>query len=165
MQVNGQWYVLSVRSRWEKRAQAALRAKGYEVLLPLHSDGLMREGPNEVEQDPIFPGYLFLRFDCLNRAKILTTPGALGIITFGGRWAQVDEREIWSVKSVITRDVPRCSSPFPPLGAKVRVESGPLKGVEGQILQGPRRVVICISLIERSMAVILDRSTLVSQIA
>ncbi|MDP9051852.1 MAG: hypothetical protein M3O31_14205 [Acidobacteriota bacterium] len=165
MQINGQWYVLSVRAGWEKRAEISLRAKEYEVLSPLSSDGASRRTPSQRECIPIFPGYLFLRFNSLSDAKILTTPGVLRIVSFGGRWAQVDEREIWSVRRVIERNLFRQSCSYPPIGTQVRVESGPFKGVEGKIIQGSKRLVICVSLIQRAMAVTFDEDTVVSQIS
>jgi transcription antitermination factor NusG len=49
--------------------------------------------------------------------------------------------------------------PYPPVGRKVQIQAGPLRGVEGIILdhKGEDKMVVSVSLLHRSIAVALER--------
>ncbi|HVV47573.1 MAG TPA: hypothetical protein VHC72_20320, partial [Bryobacteraceae bacterium] len=52
--------------------------------------------------------------------------------------------------------------PFLRAGQRVRIEHGPLRGVEGVILEQKDewRMVVSVELLQRSVSVVLDRSVL-----
>src|ERR1700726_677092 len=69
------WFALQVRSRHEKNIATLMHGKGYEPFLPLYK-GRRRWSDRFKEMElPLFPGYLFCRFDVQNRLPVLTTPG------------------------------------------------------------------------------------------
>ncbi len=77
------WFALRVRSRHERIVASALCDKGNEVFLPLYRcERRWSDRIKELEL-PLFPGYLFCRFDILNRLPILVTPGILHIVGIG----------------------------------------------------------------------------------
>jgi hypothetical protein len=70
------WYEIHVRPRSEFLTAGALRNKGYEPLLPRYLSK-RRWSDRKVELElPLFPGYIFCKFDVKVRMPILTTPGA-----------------------------------------------------------------------------------------
>ena len=78
------WYALRVQSKFESVVSIALRGKGYQEFLPLYRSR-RRWADRVKELDlPLFPGYLFCRFDVHDRLlPILTTPGVVCIVGAG----------------------------------------------------------------------------------
>src|SRR5688572_19656248 len=82
-QTNYPWYAIQVRSRHERVVASTLHAKGYEVFLPINA--LRRQWSDRVKEleHPLFPGYLFCRFDLQRRLPIMVTPGVLHVVGVG----------------------------------------------------------------------------------
>ena len=77
------WYALQVRSRKENYIASQIAGQGYECLLPTYrSIRKWSDRVKELEQ-PLFPGYLFCRFDIHDRRPVITTPGVLQIVGSG----------------------------------------------------------------------------------
>src|SRR5438445_8862203 len=96
-----QWYGLRTRSKYEKTSSRVLDGKGYEQYLPLYrSKRSWSDRIVEVEQ-PLFPGYIFCRFEPRQRLPILTTPGVVSIIAFGKEPAPVADAEIEAIRAVL----------------------------------------------------------------
>src|SRR6185436_2955023 len=77
------WYALHVRSRFEKVVSRNLRGKGYEEFLPLYRrTSRWSDRIKEIEL-PLFPGYVFCRFDRNNRLPVLTVPGVNSVVSVG----------------------------------------------------------------------------------
>jgi transcription antitermination factor NusG len=153
------WFALRVRSNYERITSTILRGKGYEEFAALYltkrrwSDRL-----KEVEL-PLFPGYVFCRFDPEQRLPILTTAGVVHIVGVGNRPAPVDQGEIAAVKAVIRSGLPARPWPFLHVGERVRVECGSMKDVEGIVvsLRKELRLVISVTILQRSVAVEIER--------
>jgi transcription antitermination factor NusG len=109
-------------------------------------------------QVPLFPGYLFCRFDPQNRLPILKTPGVIQVVGCSRQPIPVDEDEIKSIQALVTSGIPNQPWPFLKVGEKVRIESGPLRGLEGVVVEfrGNRRLILSVSLLQRSVAVEID---------
>ena len=152
------WFALQTRLRYEHFAAAHLRNKGYDLFLPVYSiRRCWTDRIKEVEL-PLFPGYLFCRFDLLNRLPILVTPGVIQVIGNGKNPIPVDDAEIAAIQAVVQSELPRQPWPFLQLGQKVRIACGPLSGLEGilQNQKGNHRLVLSVSLLRRSVAVEVD---------
>ena len=90
-----QWFALVVRSQHEKIVGSVLQEKGYEELLPLYS--IRRRWSDRMKQLmlPLFPGYVFCRFDLNHRLPILVTPGVLQVVgeaSFRSLWNRAKSR-------------------------------------------------------------------------
>src|ERR1700694_4731788 len=74
------WFALFVCARREVSVLEHLQANGYETLLPLYST--RRRWSDRVKEVvvPLFPGYLFCRFDPQKRLPILKTPSVIQIV-------------------------------------------------------------------------------------
>jgi transcription antitermination factor NusG len=150
------WYALQVRSLREKTVAACLTGKGYEIFLPSF---LNRQGKSA----PLFPGYLFCRVSGVPVGKIVTTPSVIRIVGTGAQPAIVDADEIERIRQVISSGLQRYPWQYIPNGCSVRISSGPLTGIEGILVadQGTNRLIVSISLLQRSVAAVLDQQTLV----
>jgi transcription antitermination factor NusG len=156
---NPRWYALHVKPRYEKITSTLLRNKGYEEFLPLRHER-RRWSDRIAEVDfPLFPGYVFCRVDLRDRrAPIVTTPGVLKIVGLGPTPTPVHDAEIAAVEAIVNSKLPAEPWPYIAAGQSVRIEQGPLAGIEGVFLETRKqhRLVVSVTLLQRSVAVEID---------
>jgi transcription antitermination factor NusG len=152
------WYAIHIRTCHEKACATRLQMKGYEVFLPLYVSRRKWADRFKEIQVPLFPNYLFCRFDARVVAPILTTPGVLRIVGNGNHPVSVDDREIEWIRAVMSSGL--SSEPWHQLvtGGKVKIGHGPLRGVEGTFVSMGRgdQLVITVTLLQRSVVVSVD---------
>jgi len=154
------WYALQIQSRLASVASATLRGKGYEEFLPLYRSRRRWSDRIKTLDLPLFPGYLFCRFDVRDRLMpILTTPGVISIVGTGKTPVPIDEEEIEAIRAILRSGVALQPWPFLSVGLKVYIEGGPLRGLEGIITNTDKvcRLIVSVSLLQRSVAVEIDR--------
>ena len=152
------WFALQVRARHELLVAEYLRGKGYEWFLPLYKCKKRWSDRTKEVESPLFPGYLFCRFDPQWRLPILNTPGVIRVVGNNRQPTPVDDQEIAAIQTLIASGARNQPWPYVEIGDRVRIESGPLRGLEGILLEfrGNQRLVLSITLLQRSMAVELD---------
>jgi transcription antitermination factor NusG len=108
----------------------------------------------------LFPGYIFCSFNPAARLPILVTPGVIQIVGTSNQPAPIDETEITAIRTAVHARLPTEPYPYLKVGQKVRLEDGPLWGVEGILLafKGRHRLVLSVSLLQRSIAVEVDHA-------
>jgi transcription antitermination factor NusG len=157
------WFALQVRIRYETDVALHLQSKGYEWFLPLCKT--KRRWSDRIKQleTPLFPGYVFCRFNPHDRLPILKTPAVLQIVGNQHTPLPVDESEIRAIQALVLSGVPNQPHPFLTVGTRVRIESGALRGLEGILadLKGRQRLVISVTLLCRSVAVEIDSADVV----
>ena len=156
------WYALQVRSRKEGYVASQIMGQGYECLLPTYkSVRKWSDRVKEVEQ-PLFPGYLFCRFDFQNRRPVITTPGVLQIVGYGRTAISVSDEEIQSLQLAVSSGMPKQPWPYLEVGQRVRVNYGTLSGLEGILVnvKGNHRVILSVTLLQRSVAMEVETSWL-----
>ncbi len=155
---NFPWFAVQTRLRYEQFAAEHLRSKGYDPFLPVYT--CRRRWSDRIKKVdlPLFPGYLFCKFDLQNRLPILVTPGVIQVVGSGKCPVAVDDAEIAAIQGIIQSGLPREPWPFLQVGQRVRIASGPLSGYEGILLnvKGNHRLVLSVSLLRRSVAVEVD---------
>jgi transcription antitermination factor NusG len=156
------WYALHVRARFEKVVSRNLRGKGYTEFLPLYRrTSRWSDRTKEIEL-PLFPGYVFCKFNPTHRMPILTIPGVNSIVGIGKSLMPVEEQELSNIRTVLESDLYCEPWPFFQAGQAVRVLYGPLAGTEGVVtlVKNSYRLVISVNLLQRSVAVEIDRDCL-----
>ena len=153
------WVALQVRQRFEKQVAEALFSKGIEVFLPLYSARRQWSDRIKEMQLPLFAGYVFCRMDLLYRMPVLTIPRVIQFVGIGRTPAPIEDSEISALQSVVKSGLPSMPWPFLRAGQRIRVERGALRDLEGILIQtkGSQRLVLSVSLLQRSVAVELDR--------
>ncbi len=155
------WYAIRVASNFEKATAQALRGRGIDEFLPVYSRlQSTRNGSCRNLELPLFPGYIFGRFDIRSRLPVLTIPGVLHIVGFGRTPAPVDAEELAAIKRIIDSRLSLEPCPFLEIGERVFIERGPLEGLEGMVLQfkGTYRLIVSVTLLQRSVAADIDRN-------
>lgn len=153
------WYAIRVRSRFEQAVSAALCGKGYEEYLPLyHSRRKWSDRSKDLDL-PLFPGYLFCRFDVQVRLPILTTPGVISIVGMGRIPVAISDQEIDAIQAVVRSGLHLQPWPQLVVGSRVLIEEGPLKGLEGVAMDVKKkfRLFVSVPLLQRSVSVEIDR--------
>jgi transcription antitermination factor NusG len=148
------WYALRVRSNFEAATASFLQSTGYEIFSPTYRIRRRGYDRQRVVDLPLFRGYVFSRFDINKRLPILQAPGVVGIVNFGGKFTAVPPDELEIVRRVAV-DVPNPEPwTYMAAGQRVRIEEGPLVGVEGVLAQVGRNhwVVVSIEMLQRSVA-------------
>ncbi|MBI4874078.1 MAG: NusG-like protein [Acidobacteria bacterium] len=107
---------------------------------------------------PLFPGYVFCRFDPLYRLPIVTTPNVVSVVGFGGVPEPVKESEMEAVQALLRSGLPVQAWPFLRVGDTVTLTHGAFKGVEGILTQtkSRHRLVVSVTLLRRSVAVEIE---------
>jgi transcription antitermination factor NusG len=155
------WYALFVRSRHEKTVENSLRSKRYNVFSPSYRTKRRRVDRIAEIEVALFPGYVFCQFDPSKRLPILMTPGVVGVVGRGNRPEPVDDTEIASIRTVALAGRSVQPWPFLRLGQRIRMQSGPLTGVEGIFLrvEDEDHLVVSVTLLQRAVSVIIERDS------
>jgi len=154
------WYALQVRPRYERIVASALVTKGFEGFLPIYRNkSRWTDRIKEIEL-PLFPGYVFCRFEANRRLPIVTTPGVLRIVGAGKALLAVDDAEIAALQSIVISRLQAEPWPYLCAGERVIIDRGALAGVEGIVIDAKdnARLVVSVSLLQRSVAVEIDES-------
>lgn len=160
------WFAVQVKAHYEQLTAMILRNKGYEEFVPLayryrESTGSPR-GRSRIDR-PLYPGYVFCRFDQAVAAPIVTTPGVLRILGTRMRPLAVPDDDIARMRQIGTSAVNCYPWPYLRIGEDVGVVDGPLRGLHGFLLRVKNvdRLIISLDLIQRSAAVEIDASCIV----
>lgn len=153
------WYAIRVRSKFEAVTSAGLAGKGYEPFLPLYRARRRWSDRMKEIDAPLFPGYVFCRFDAGTRLPILKTPGVISVVGYGREPAPLNEAEIAAIRAIIASGLPAIPWPYLRAGNRVLIEWGPLAGVEGIVLGVKKelRLIVSVTMLQRSVSVEVDR--------
>lgn len=157
------WYALTVRPQHERTVELALAARGLTAYLPVFET--VRKWSDRFKKlvVPLFPGYIFCRFDTSSRVQVLKTPGVISIVSTGQTPTPVPDAQVEAVQKMLASGSPVKACAYLREGERVRIEQGPMAGVEGILLEvrDACRLVVAIDLFQRSVAVQVHRESVV----
>lgn len=153
------WFALQTRRNREKIVGEILRGKGYEEFVPTYRSRRKWSDRLKELELPLFPGYVFCRFNPSRRLPVLTTPGVLSVVGHGRVPVPVEDAEIEAIRSVVASHLRLEPWPYLCVGEWVAIESGSLAGLSGILLEVRKscRLVVSVNLLQRSVAVEVDR--------
>lgn len=156
------WLAAYTNSRHEKVVARQCAERQIEAFLPLYS--AVHRWKNRCQariELPLFPNYVFIHIDPVQRVRVLEVPGVLSLVGFGSRPAELPDFEIEALRSGIGE---RRIEPHPYLavGQRVVINGGPMMGMEGIFVRRKNncRVVLSLDAIMRSVAVEVDADEL-----
>jgi len=148
-----EWYLIRTKPGKEREVRDRFRATLPEVFLPLLSASVHRWGKSVKSVVPLFPCYVFARFELdLEYVRVKYAAGVRELVHGGSHALAIPGNIITTLKD-------RCGDgpielPMPPLrsGDCVRVTEGPFRGFDAvfeRYLSGVDRVAILLSSLER----------------
>jgi len=152
------WYALHTASNCEAMVATYLRAFDVEAFLPDYPSRRQWNDRVKTIRRPLFPGYLFGRWQTRLPSEALGAPGLAHIVAFAGVPMPIPEEEIDSVRRLVDSGLNVCGCPMLKTGERVRMRSGPLKGLEGRLerIKSQFRLVVSVELLCRSIATEVD---------
>ena len=149
------WYAVYTRARHEKVVAEELWLRQIESFLPLQERLSTWKDRRKLVQFPLFPGYLFVRTEMQSRGlDVLRVPSVVRIIGFNGVPEPIPAAQIKAVKNLVFNEMPLNPHPFVREGDRVRIIRGPLREMEGLLLEKKNRYtfILSIALIQQSVA-------------
>lgn len=164
------WYVVHTQPMAEQRALANLVRQGYEAYLPLYRRRRSHARRVELVQRPLFPRYLFVRFDPKvdHWRSILGTFGVSGLVRIGDVPIPVPSGIVEDLRAnQAARSFDDEIAPARKLavGERIRVLAGPFSDLVGkfQALADSERVIVLLEMLGREVRVRLpDRAVAVA---
>jgi transcription termination/antitermination protein NusG len=156
------WYAIWTRSHSEQLVADQLVAKGLRVFLPKLSVWSRRGGVRRLIGVPMFSGYVFLN-ESMDKNIYLEVIKSRGVVRLlGDRWdslSMIPPAEMESLQQVIDAGLPVTPHSYFREGQQVRITAGPLKGVQGVLVENQMEkglLILSIELLQRSVAVKVD---------
>ena len=157
-----QWYAIWTRSHSEQLVADQLMAKGLDIFLPKISVWSRRGGVRHAIRVPMFSGYLFVHAN-VDKNTYLDVIKSRGVVRLlGDRWdclEPVSEQEIGALYMLINSGLAVTPHSYLREGQHVRITAGPLKGVDGILVENRSDkgiLVLSVDLLRRSVAVQID---------
>lgn len=154
------WYVAYTRPRCEKKLTQYCERKGFAVTLPTVRAVHKYRGKTVTFQKPLFPGYVFLQLLPHQRQSVYQNDHVANLLDVPDQ--VTFEHQLRHILQAIESEAEVCLAPQIKAGCRVRVKSGPLRGLEGWVEQrtGQVLVVLRLDFIAQAAAVKLDASEL-----
>jgi len=156
------WFAVYTTACHERRVARHFAIRNIESFLPLYRS--LHRWSNgckvEVEQ-PLFPGYIFVRISKGERVRVLEVPGVLSLVGTKCAPAVLPDFEIESLRSGLQQQKLE-PHPYLVVGERARIKAGPLAGFEGVLIRKKNdlRVVLTLDLIMQSVAVEVEAEDL-----
>lgn len=153
------WYAIRVKPKFERVVAQSLASKGFSSFLPSYKERRRWSDRVKLVELPLFPGYVFSSLDVRRRLPVLQTPGVLYFVSFDGEPAPVGPLELETLRQAVASGVGLAPWPYLKEGQRVVVARGPMRDRTGILLkiQDEYRLIISITLLQRSVAVEIDR--------
>lgn len=154
------WYALRVRSNFERKAEQYLEANGYRTFLPTYRDRRIWSDRIKHVDVPLFAGYVFCSMEITRRFPVMQAPGVVDIVGFGGTYERVPNEQLEAIRRMVSSGLQVRPCPFLNVGDRVRIDHGPLAGLEGILAQirTEVRFIVSVPLLQRSIAAEVDRA-------
>jgi transcription antitermination factor NusG len=152
------WFAVYTKHQHEKSAASLLERKGIRQFLPLYREVHRWKDRKQKVVLPLFPCYLFVLTDLSRKLEVLQTAGVRWFVENAGRACPVPEAEIEALQKVCASGIRVEPHPFLKQGDTVRLNEGPLAGLQGILtqLKNEHRIVLSVELLKRSVAVEVD---------
>lgn len=150
---DARWLVCHTKPRCEKKFAALLKAEGIEFYLALIQSVRRYRTQTKKFTKPLFPGYVFARVPLAAKSRIYQQDLLARTI------AVDDEKrflvQLDAVRAIVESGLELTVLPLVKRGARVRVTSGPLWGVEGVVDDpvNPQGIVIAMDVLQQGLHV------------
>jgi transcription antitermination factor NusG len=154
------WYVAHTRPRREKKLAEYCEREGLSATLPCYRSVKKYRGKTAVFQKPLFPNYVFLQLLPQQKQKVYQSDHVANVLDVVDQ--QLFELQLGDILRALDTELEIFLAPQITAGSRVKIKSGPLRGVEGIVEQrsGMTLVLLRLDFISQAAAVKVDASEL-----
>ncbi len=156
------WFTIHTAPKQENKvAQLLTRDLGLEVFAPRIRFRRMRAGQPLWTTEALFPGYLFARFEYLERRRqINALAGVTSIVHFGEQAAPIDDAIMAELRALVRDNETVEVTADPQPGSEVVITGGSLRGLRvlvTRIIPARQRIAILLELLGGNREVEIER--------
>ena len=153
------WMAFYTKPRAEKRVNTELQKKGFEAYLPLQRSLHKWHDRKKWVEVPLFNSYVFVKIPKTQLYEVLSDPGIVKVIKFGGEIAEVSETEIESIRRLLASEKELFVENISQMkkGAKVRlIGGGHFEGLEGELVSDCKNGNFAVRIVCVSSVIVLQ---------
>lgn len=130
------WYAVSTKPHQERQAELHINQYGIECFLPLLKETKIIRRTRKTVTEPLFPGYLFARFDLEKHYRAVSyATGVRRIVDFGSGPVELEVAMIDVIKERLSDGYVTRHSDCLKLGQLLHIKGGPLAGLEAVFMR------------------------------
>ena len=150
------WFVVHTRPRREKKLKQFCERECLLVNLPCYRSVKKYRGKKVVFEKPLFPGYVFLQLLPDQRQTVFQSDYVANLLVVHDQ--ALFARQLGEILEALDSGLKVYLAPEIGTGCKVKVKSGPLRGLEGLVEQryGMTTVLLRLDFIGQAAAVKLQ---------
>jgi transcription antitermination factor NusG len=154
------WFVAHTRPRREKKLTEYCEREGVEVTLPCYRSVKKYRGKTAVFHKPLFPNYVFLRLLPQQKQLIYQSDHVANLLEVLDQ--ELFEAQLGDILTALDTELEIVLAPQITPGTRVKIKSGPLRGIEGVVEQrsGVTFVLLRLDFIGQAAAVKVEASEL-----
>lgn len=147
------WFVAHTRPRREKKLVQFAEREGLSVTLPCYRSAHKYRGKSVVFEKPLFPGYVFFRLLPAQRQLVFQSDYVANLLDVPDQ--PLFEQQVGAILEALETDLEIRLAPEIGPGQRVRITSGPLRGIEGWVEQryGMTTVLLRVDFLSQAAAV------------
>lgn len=156
-----QWYAVHVKSRHEFQVVERLTMKGVEAFLPTVERLRRWKDRKKLIVFPLFSGYLFIHItkSALVILSVLKIKGVVRLLSSApGIPDAIPDEQITFLKKLVENKEALDPYPYLSEGQTVRIKDGPLRGVEGILVEklGKHILVLSVDVLRQGVALTIN---------
>jgi transcription antitermination factor NusG len=158
--IEPEWFVAHTRPRQEKKLQQFCAREGFSATLPCLRSAHKYRGKTVTFQKPLFPGYVFLKLLAEQRQPVQQSDHVANLLVVHDQALFI--RQLGEILQALDSSLEIYLAPEIGVGTRVKVKSGPLRGLEGWVEQryGMTTVLLRLDFIGQAAAIKLSADEL-----
>jgi transcription antitermination factor NusG len=160
------WHAIYVSSRAEKKVCENLNNRNIEAYVPVIKTIRQWSDRKKKIELPLISGYVFVRINLSEKDNVLQTKSVVNFVKSQGLIATIREEEIERLKQLVELGYHLEVTPFTKInhGDKIKISSGPLKGIEGVVIDanGDKLIEVLLESIGQCIRVKLPKEIILT---
>jgi len=154
------WFVAHTRPRREKKLVDYCLKQGISATLPCYDSVHKYRGKTVVFRKPLFPGYVFLQLEPEKKNGVRQNEHVANLLDVFDQ--ETLRRQLEDILLALESDLEVRLAPSIGKGMRVRIKSGPMRGVEGWVEHryGRSTVLLRMDFISQAAAVKIEADLL-----
>src|SRR5712691_10225382 len=151
-----EWFVAHTKPRWEKKLKLYCEREGLLATLPCYRTVHKYRSKTVTFEKPLFPGYVFLQLSREQRQQVYQNDSVANLLVVHDQKLFV--QQLGEILKALETNLEVYLAPEIGTGSRVKVKSGPLRGMEGWVEEryGKTTVLLRLDFIGQAAAVTLE---------